>query len=254
MLGSIKAWLAGLSVAGKIGVGVATFVAATAIIGSAAPTCDKPIEYKTQTETVSIPFTIQSIKDGSLEEGSQKTKVAGVNGQKKVTYKVGYKCTEQKSKQKTKEVTTKEPITEQLLVGTKYRTTESVAIHFGKKNVYDSTLASGKTKVTMAGIDGEKTLTYEIYQNEGKPEVKKLIKTEITKPPVDEVLAIGTYVAPASSSSSSSSGYTNVSGNHVQSPSNNPSGATAQCNDGTYSYSQHHSGTCSHHGGVARWL
>lgn len=33
-----------------------------------------------------------------------------------------------------------------------------------------------------------------------------------------------------------------------------PPGATAQCRDGTYSYSQHHSGTCSHHGGVARWL
>ena len=33
-----------------------------------------------------------------------------------------------------------------------------------------------------------------------------------------------------------------------------PPGATAQCRDGTYSYSTHHSGTCSHHGGVAVWL
>jgi Protein of unknown function (DUF3761) len=33
-----------------------------------------------------------------------------------------------------------------------------------------------------------------------------------------------------------------------------PPGATAQCRDGTYSFSQHHSGTCSHHGGVAVWL
>src|SRR5947207_10880315 len=33
-----------------------------------------------------------------------------------------------------------------------------------------------------------------------------------------------------------------------------PAGATAHCNDGTYSYSQHRSGTCSHHGGVAQWL
>lgn len=55
-------------------------------------------------------------------------------------------------------------------------------------------------------------------------------------------------------SSSSGSGYTNVDGNHVQSPSNDPAGATAQCEDGTYSYSQNHRGTCSHHGGVARWL
>ncbi len=33
-----------------------------------------------------------------------------------------------------------------------------------------------------------------------------------------------------------------------------PPGATALCHDGTYSYSKHHSGTCSHHGGVAKWL
>ncbi|MFI9506763.1 DUF3761 domain-containing protein [Nocardia sp. NPDC052566] len=33
-----------------------------------------------------------------------------------------------------------------------------------------------------------------------------------------------------------------------------PSGATAKCRDGTYSFSQHRSGTCSGHGGVAAWL
>lgn len=31
-----------------------------------------------------------------------------------------------------------------------------------------------------------------------------------------------------------------------------PSGATAECRDGSYSFSEHRSGTCSHHGGVAR--
>ena len=33
-----------------------------------------------------------------------------------------------------------------------------------------------------------------------------------------------------------------------------PPGATARCRDGTYSFSEHRSGTCSHHGGVAVWL
>jgi len=33
-----------------------------------------------------------------------------------------------------------------------------------------------------------------------------------------------------------------------------PPGATARCKDGTYSFSKHRSGTCSHHGGVAAWL
>ncbi|MCU1398854.1 MAG: hypothetical protein JWN62_1963 [Acidimicrobiales bacterium] len=51
--------------------------------------------------------------------------------------------------------------------------------------------------------------------------------------------------------------YIDVDGNCVPSPVDAPSapdGATAQCNDGTYSFSQHHQGTCSHHGGVAVWL
>lgn len=48
--------------------------------------------------------------------------------------------------------------------------------------------------------------------------------------------------------------YKNVSGRCVHRPSNNPVGATAKCRDGTYSYSQHASGTCSWHGGVLRWI
>ena len=33
-----------------------------------------------------------------------------------------------------------------------------------------------------------------------------------------------------------------------------PYGASAICADGTYSFSVHRRGTCSHHGGVAQWL
>jgi len=51
--------------------------------------------------------------------------------------------------------------------------------------------------------------------------------------------------------------YTNVSGHQIHRPSFNatrPAGATARCGDGSWSYSEHHQGTCSHHGGVATWL
>jgi hypothetical protein len=37
-------------------------------------------------------------------------------------------------------------------------------------------------------------------------------------------------------------------------PGGPPAGATAKCRDGDYSYSTHHSGTCSRHGGVSEWL
>lgn len=51
--------------------------------------------------------------------------------------------------------------------------------------------------------------------------------------------------------------YTNSFGESVQSPTHyqsQPSEATAQCRDGTYSFSRHRRGTCSGHGGVSNWL
>lgn len=54
--------------------------------------------------------------------------------------------------------------------------------------------------------------------------------------------------AAAKSSTASKSAPTTAASN------TDPTGATAKCKDGTYSKSQHHSGTCSHHGGVAEWL
>jgi hypothetical protein len=53
--------------------------------------------------------------------------------------------------------------------------------------------------------------------------------------------------------------YTNTYGNSVHVPSTSvdgsvPTGASAQCRDGTYSFSQHTTGTCSGHGGVMTWL
>lgn|GEM_PF-430856 len=57
--------------------------------------------------------------------------------------------------------------------------------------------------------------------------------------------------------SSSVKYYTNSAGQRVQSPTyynSAPAGATALCRDGTYSFSRSRRGTCSHHGGVSKWL
>jgi uncharacterized protein DUF3761/glucodextranase-like protein len=51
--------------------------------------------------------------------------------------------------------------------------------------------------------------------------------------------------------------YVNSAGKTVCSPEQSPTvppGASARCGDGTYSFSESRSGTCSHHGGVASWL
>jgi len=51
--------------------------------------------------------------------------------------------------------------------------------------------------------------------------------------------------------------YTNSFDETVQRPtyySSPPTGSTALCRDGTYSFSRNRRGTCSHHGGVSKWL
>jgi hypothetical protein len=51
--------------------------------------------------------------------------------------------------------------------------------------------------------------------------------------------------------------YTNMNDEVVQSPTRYaqaPEGACALCGDGTYSFSRNRRGTCSRHGGVAKWL
>jgi hypothetical protein len=53
--------------------------------------------------------------------------------------------------------------------------------------------------------------------------------------------------------------YKNKSGQEVHSPAKSvddkiPTGASAKCRDGSYSFSKNHRGTCSHHGGVAGWM
>jgi len=51
--------------------------------------------------------------------------------------------------------------------------------------------------------------------------------------------------------------YRSVDGSMVHGPTrgNQDYGAvTARCRDGSRSFSHHHRGTCSHHGGVAGWV
>ena len=63
--------------------------------------------------------------------------------------------------------------------------------------------------------------------------------------------------APDESKLIEHSHYINRDGQEVHSPAHSKTGsvavgATAQCRDGTFSFSRHRSGTCSHHGGVSQ--
>lgn len=133
---------------------------------------------------------------------------------------------------------------------------ETIGVPFQTSNENDPTLPQGQTKVKQEGKNGTQEIVYQVTYANGAETNRVELSENVTVQPVAQIISVGTYVPPAPTppSNSGGSGYQNSSGNYVPSPGSNPDGATARCNDGTYSYSQHRQGTCSHHGGVAEWL
>jgi hypothetical protein len=72
--------------------------------------------------------------------------------------------------------------------------------------------------------------------------------------------AAHTFSAPSAITACGAGTYENSDGMCIPDPEQAPSGsgvpagASAVCRDGDYSFSTHHSGTCSGHGGVSQWL
>lgn len=132
--------------------------------------------------------------------------------------------------------------------------TKTEVIPFDSQNQNDSSLASGVSQIAVAGVNGERTLTYEVTYINGAETARKQTGDDISKPPVTQITKVGTKVATPKATHCSSGYYLNSAGNCIKSPSTSPSGATAKCRDGSYSYSQSRRGTCSSHHGVAQWL
>jgi Protein of unknown function (DUF3761) len=129
-----------------------------------------------------------------------------------------------------------------------------------------SPIAQPKTLQTTS-IDGE-------VNGAQAPTVTPTATQTPTETPTPTLIPTKAYIAPTtaynpptqapanqttSSELDNNNHYTNSAGNTVHSPANTtdgsvPAGASAQCADGTYSFSQSRRGTCSHHGGVAQWL
>jgi hypothetical protein len=139
-------------------------------------------------------------------------------------------------------------------VVTTQTTTELQSIPYSSTTVNSAAMPQGQSEVTTMGLNGMQTLTYKVTLTNGLQTNKQLVSSVITSAPVAQVTTVGTYIAPTPAPTTTESTYTNVDGNQVESPDSNTAGATALCNDGSYSHSEHRSGTCSDHGGVQQWL
>lgn len=130
--------------------------------------------------------------------------------------------------------------------------TKEEAVPFQKETRADPTKLIGESAVVQQGVNGTRTLTYSVVRANGQ-ELERVLLSAKESPGLPEVTAVGTKPTPRAADGT----YQNTYGNYVPRPGSYdsaPADASAQCADGTYSFSQSRRGTCSHHGGVARWL
>jgi hypothetical protein len=152
--------------------------------------------------------------------------------------------------------------------------TKTEVIGYKSVEQNDTNLAQGTSNVIQVGHTGKRLITYTATYKKSKLSGCKHTGTAVTQQPLNTITSIGTYVArkpvvepapitvaptpaPEPTPNCTNGTYVNSVGTTVCSPeasSSTPQGATAQCRDGSYSFSQSRSGTCSHHGGVDSWL
>ena len=80
---------------------------------------------RTVTETEPIPFESTTVNDATLTKGTSKVTTTGVNGVKKLTYKVTYADDKETGRELVGEEVTTQPVTQITSVGTKTQTSSS---------------------------------------------------------------------------------------------------------------------------------
>jgi hypothetical protein len=110
-----------------------------------------------------------------------------------------------------------------------------IPIPFESQTVDDSAIDAGADTVVTEGVDGQKDQYWKVDSKDGKQTGRVLDHEVVANQPITKITHHGTKVAPPPP------------------PPDPTAGATAKCRDGSLSYSQNRSGTCSHHGGVAIW-
>lgn len=99
------------------------------------------------------------------------------------------------------------PVTEGITVTvqrvSRTQVTEDQVIDYQVIETKDDTLAAGTTRVTTAGVEGQKKVTFEVTTVDGVEESKVAVGEEIVKAAVDKQVRVGTKQAGASTSSSS---------------------------------------------------
>jgi hypothetical protein len=237
MLGGLKALFIGLPLLAQVGAagGTTVGISGAAIAIHQSQECSKQpnatSHYSTSSYSSVPPIEHE---DGSMPQGEVRIISLGKSGIDSTDHTVTKHCGKFLSDIKGGTHRTQEAIAEVRNVGTYYDVSQEAPIPYGTQAVADPSQEIGTKGIKSAGINGTKRITYRFAKNEGQEQTKTQLGEPVTITPAkDEVSWYGTKAKPVDPGPTT--------------------GPTARCADGTYSYSQNHSGTCSHHGGVSVW-
>ena len=122
------------------------------------------------TETEEIPYETEKKNDSSLDKGKEKTKTAGENGTKELTYQVIYADGKEESRELLEEKVVKEPVTEVILVGTKTQRRETTTKADDSAEEDKTTERYEVNRVAVPNCDDPNHGYYEIYYSDGSVE------------------------------------------------------------------------------------
>lgn len=138
---------------------------------------------------------------------------------------------------------------------------DSLHLHIGSNQVEVEATMSGRAPTThvinVVRHHSAAELEALAHARELRAEVKSQHETEARERKERKAAARREHEQTQQQAECPNGTYENSAGNIVCKPyesSTQPAGATAECEDGTYSFSESRSGTCSYHGGVKRWL
>ena len=158
-----------------------------------------------ETKTEPVSYETQYIEDPNMDSETTAVKTPGQAGERTIVYEVTRDATGKEISRVEKSNTiTKAPVTEVIAQGTKPKTTvtEEVLVEkipYTSEIQSDPELFVGTTVVKTAGQAGERTIVYEVTRDTNGKELARVEKSnEITKVPVNEVVAKGTklYAKP----------------------------------------------------------
>ncbi|MBG9977213.1 G5 domain-containing protein [Ruoffia tabacinasalis] len=153
-------------------------------------------ETKTETKTESVGFDTEHRPNPNLAQGEEREVQAGKNGVRTIKYEVTYVNGEESSRKEVSSSVTTQPVNRIVEVGTQVTETKTETktelVEFETVYRPNPNLPKGEEKLVQAGVDGTRTIKYEVTYVNDKVTSRKEVSNTVTKAPVNRIVEVGT--------------------------------------------------------------